>query len=75
MRLLYLSIEGIENLVKSYDNSTKAIKEELLKLSWFMRGGLSYEMAHLLTPDERELIGKVVEEHLAVTKETGLPFF
>lgn len=40
-----------------------------------MRGGLDYNMAHLLTPEERELINKIVEEHLDVTKESGLPFF
>lgn len=72
---MYLDIQEIEGLVKSYENNTKALKEELLKLSWFMRGGLDYDMAHQLTPEERQLIGKVVEEHLATTKETGLPFF
>lgn len=40
-----------------------------------MRGGLDYDLAHMLTPEDRQLIGKVVEEHLATTKETGLPFF
>lgn len=72
---MYLDVVGIEELVKSYDKNTKAIREELLKLSWYMRGGLDYNMAHLLTPEERELINKIVEEHLDVTKESGLPFF
>lgn len=72
---MYLNIEEVENLVKTYDNSTKALKEELLKLSWFMRGGLTYDQAHLLTPDERQLISKIIEEHLETTKESGLPFF
>jgi len=40
-----------------------------------MRGGLDYNHAHLLTPEEREIIGKIVEEHLETTKESGLPFF
>jgi hypothetical protein len=72
---LYLDVKGIEELVKSYDNNTKAIKEELLKLSWYMRGGLDYNLAHLLTPEDREIIGKIVEEHLETTRESGLPFF
>ncbi len=62
-------------MVKGYDKSTKAIKEELLKLSWYMRGGLDYNLAYLLTPEDREIIGKIVEEHLETTKESGLPFF
>ena len=72
---MYLDVEGIEEMVKSYDKNTKAIKEELLKLSWFMRGGLDYNLAHLLTPEDREIIGKIVEEHLETTRETQLPFF
>jgi len=62
-------------MVKSYDKNTKAIKEELLKLCWYMRGGIDYNLAHLLTPEDREIIGKIVEDNLAVTKESGLPFF
>ena len=72
---MYLDIEGIEAMVKSYDKNTKAIKEELLKLCWYMRGGIDYNLAHLLTPEDREIIGKIVEDNLAVTKESGLPFF
>jgi len=68
-------MQGIEELVKSYDKTAKAIKEELLKLSWYMRGGLDYNLSHLLTPEDREIIGKIVEEHLETTKESGLPFF
>ncbi len=40
-----------------------------------MRGGLDYNLAHLLSLEEREIIGKIVAEHLEVTKESGLPFF
>lgn len=72
---MYLDAKGIDELVKSYDNNTKAIKQELLKLSWYMRGGLDYNLAHLLTLEDREIIGKIVEEHLEITKETQIPFF
>jgi hypothetical protein len=40
-----------------------------------MRGGLSYEEAYFLGPDEREVISKVVEENIEITKKTQLPFF
>lgn len=70
-----LDTEGIVKLINDYDRDSKAIKQELLKMSWFMRGGLSYDQAHLLTPDERLIISKIIEEHLETTKESGLPFF
>ena len=40
-----------------------------------MRGSLSYTEAHLLTADEREAIGKLINENLETTKNTQLPFF
>jgi hypothetical protein len=72
---LYLDTEGIEKMVKDIDRDTKAIKEELLKISWYMRGGISYSESHMLTYDERELVGKIIESNLSTTKESGLPFF
>ena len=66
---------GIERLVKEYEKDAKAIKEELIKLCWFMRGSLSYTEAHLLTSEEREAIGKLITENLETTKTTQLPFF
>ena len=72
---MYLDNEGIDKLIKEFDANTKAIKEELLRMCWYMRGGLSYSESHLLTLEERELINKIVESNLATTKETQLPFF
>jgi hypothetical protein len=40
-----------------------------------MRGGLSYEEAFYLGPEEREIISKIVEENIEITKKTQLPFF
>lgn len=70
-----LDADGIDAFVKVYDNETKAIKQELLKICWFMRGGITYDQSHLLTHEEREIIGKIIEENLKTTKESGLPFF
>lgn len=70
-----LSADRIDDMVKVYENDTKAIKQELLRICWFMRGGLTYEQSHMLTPEEREIIAKLIEDNLKTTKESGLPFF
>jgi hypothetical protein len=72
---LYLDRQDLDKTIKEYDDDTKAIKEELIKICWYMRGGMSYSESHLLTPDERILIGKMIEENLQTTKDSGLPFF
>jgi hypothetical protein len=72
---LRLDNEGIEKLVNQHDSDAKAIREELLKMCWYMRGGMSYSEAQNLTTEERSIIVKIIEENLETTKNTQLPFF
>ena len=52
-----------------------SIKHEALKLSWYMRGGLTYEQALQLSYEERMSINVLIKENLETTKKSGLPFF
>jgi len=54
---------------------SKELRHELLKICWYMRGGVTYSEASAMSPTERELIGKLVKENLETTKKTGQPFF
>ena len=65
----------IERIIKEYDDNTKALKEDLLRICWFMRGGVSYNESHMLSPDERAIVYSIIEKNLQTTKETQLPFF
>lgn len=69
-----LDIEGINQVVREYDDESKAIKEELFRLCWYMRG-MSPTEAYMLSYEDRVLIGKIIEKNLEITKETGHPFF
>ena len=40
-----------------------------------MRGGITLDELYQLGFDDREIINKVIEDNLDVTKESGLPFF
>jgi len=44
-------------------------------MSWYMRGGISYDHALQLSISERRLISKLIKENLETTKKSGLPFF
>jgi hypothetical protein len=65
----------VDRVVKEYEKDTKALKEELIKICWFMRGGITLTEAFLLTMDDRVLVGELIEENLKITKDSGLPFF
>jgi hypothetical protein len=72
---LILSNQDIVDLLQQYDDESKAIRKEALKLSWYMRGGISYNQALSLSREERELVGNIIEENLKTTEKSGLPFF
>ena len=44
-------------------------------MSWYMRGGLSYEQAMALSWNERNLVSALIKDNLETTKKSGLPFF
>lgn len=70
-----LKDEEIVGLIDSYEKETKAIKQELLKICWYMRGSISYEDAVLLSSTERQIVSEIIKENLETTKKSGLPFF
>ena len=65
----------IVKTLKDMENSQKELKHELMKICWYMRGGVTYDEANSMSPQEREIIGKLVKENMETTKKTGQPFF
>lgn len=57
------------------DQEAAAIKENCIKLSWYMRGGITYDQTLMLSPDERRMISELAKENIETTKKSGLPWF
>jgi hypothetical protein len=72
---LTLSYEDSVSLIEQQERESKAIKEELLRICWYMRGGISYDDAALLSQQERSIIDKIIKDNMETTKKSGLPFF
>ena len=70
-----LDNDGITKYIQELDDSVKALKEEIFRLCWFMRGGISLEEAYQLDVEDRAIINNIIKENLETTKESGLPFF
>ena len=60
---------------KDLENECKNLKNELFKICWYMRGGVTYQESLALSFDERQIIGALIKENLETTKKTGQPFF
>ena len=57
------------------EKEAKNLRSDSLKISWHMRGGITYEQALNLSPDERTMVSDIIKDHFETTKKTGLPYF
>lgn len=62
-------------IVEGLDKEVKAIKSELMRICWYMRGGITIDEAFSLAYDDREIIADLIKDNLETTKKTQLPFF
>jgi hypothetical protein len=56
------------------DKEARAIKKDVLKMCWYMRG-LSFAEGMTLSAEERSIVSEIIKENLETTKKTNLPFF
>lgn len=70
-----LDNQSIIELLESYDKQSRAIREEALRMTWHMRGGVSYDEVMQLSQQEREIIGKIITDNMEITKKSRLPYF
>jgi hypothetical protein len=76
MRLLTLgSDQKIIEYLEELEKESKALRSEALRICWYMRGSITYDDAMQLSNEDREIIGKLINENLETTKKSGMPFF
>lgn len=73
MRLLSLDNSGIAEYLKSLDNGAKQIKDEIFRISWYMRGGVSSEaLFHAYSYEDRRIMNEIIKENIETTKNSKL---
>lgn len=75
MRLLTLSDKEIVDLLDQMDRQSKAYKDDIVRICWYMRGSISYDDAMLLSRQDRQSISKLIKENIETTQKTKMPFF
>ncbi len=62
------------SLIKQYEGNVKQIKDEIYRLAWHMRGGVSaHDLTWNYSADDREIINKIIKDNIETTNKTGLP--
>jgi hypothetical protein len=62
-------------MIDGMEQESQQIRDEALKMCWYMRGGLTYTEAMNLGHNERNTISALIKENLETTKKSGMPFF
>ena len=70
-----LDNSDIVEYFKELEGQQKQIKHDLLKICWYMRGGVTYQEALNMSIDERKIVANIVKDNLETTKKTGRDFF
>ena len=62
-------------MIDAMDKETHNIRLDVLKLCWYMRGGITYEEAMQMSQLERTIINDIVKDNYEATKKSGMPHF
>ena len=65
----------IVKYLKDFESESKNLKLELFKVCWFLHGGVTWQEALNLSPEERTIVSQLVKENMETTKKSGQPFF
>lgn len=57
------------------DQEANDIRRQAMKMSWYMRGGTTYEDVLNMSFFERKAINDLIKDNLETTGKTKLPFF
>ncbi len=68
-------MEEIEKLTDSMVKEIDGLDRNALKMSWYMRGGVSYSDIMNMTSKQVDALNSIIDENLETTKKSKMPFF
>ena len=61
--------QGIGEEIDRLDNESSQIKDAVINICWWMRGGISHEEAWNLSEKERSMINRLIKNNLEIMKK------
>lgn len=70
-----MSNSDIEGYLNRLDLEIKTIKDNIFRISWFMRGGVtSHELFHHYSKEDRDILDNIIKDNIELSKKTGMNF-
>lgn len=70
-----MSNSDIPKFINNLESAIKVIKDEIFKISWYMRGGVtSQELLHIYSYEDRTIMSNIIKDNIETTQKTKLPF-
>jgi hypothetical protein len=72
--LINISIGEIQEKLIRLENQLKKFKEDLFRISWYMRGGVTVnDLLHIYSYDDRQMMYSIINENIEATKIAQMP--
>ena len=68
-RLLILDHQEIGEEIKRLESESDSIKDSVINLCWWMRGGITHSEAWNLTEKERSMVTRLIKNNLETMKK------
>lgn len=69
-----MSNTEIEEYLVRLDEEVLQFKDQLFRISWHMRGGVSInDLLHVYSVDDVDILNNIIKEHIDLTRETQMP--
>lgn len=75
MILLPMTTDQMEKYTNDMVKQVNSIEENAIRMSWYMRGGVTYNDIINMSFKQTEMINSVIDANLETTKKTKMPFF
>lgn len=70
-----MTTDQMEKYTNDMVKQVNSIEENAIRMSWYMRGGVTYNDIINMSFKQTEMINSVIDANLETTKKTKMPFF
>ena len=61
--------------IERLESESDTIRDSVINLCWWMRGGISHSEAWDLTEKDRNMINRLIKNNMETMKKTKMPMF